>query len=371
MTKPYLITFTPINRFFFGGSYSLAESFYAESLEFPQPTTVLGCIRNTILIQKGIVLPDKKNFPDIENEDAKILTGTSKISNLADEDANFGVIEKVSPVFIVKQKDEKIEDILFPAPADVIKKNSSLNTFDYVKNNAISSYSGRRVNYAVKSERKPKSSNANYFGGKDFWEAYINNKPLPYTPEYEKDKILIAHTSVGITKGKKEDAFYRKIDYSLKKYFSFGVIMWFNKENVLKEGVVVLGGEQSPFVMKISSIDNSTFASHPVMDKIIKGKCNLIENVNSCNSSTRLVALSPVVLDETQNSIITKSMEHRIVNGMHATRMINRFTAKKTESIRMIPSGSVFYCNEKVNLKTNWEIPYKIGYNYAIKIQRR
>ncbi len=375
MSTPYIITFTPINKFFFGSSYSLGEGFYAESLKFPQPTTILGCIRNTILIQNNIVLKDRKNFPDIEHEDAKALTGTSKVSNLNDADDNFGVIEKMSPVFIVKQKDKKIEDILFPTPADVTGDGCLLTHFDYMKtNDAISNYSGRKVNYAVLSERKPKSPYANYFGGKYFWKAYINNQPLPYNHEYNEDEIFIVHTSVGIARENriaKEGAFYTKIDYSLKEYFSFGVIAWFKEENVLKEDIVILGGEQSTFLMKISSVDDEISKYHPVFNRMINGNCDLFENLKDCDNIKKLVTLSPIVLDETLNNSFTDVMEHRIVNGIHSTRIAKRIDAVKSESVRMISACSVFYPKEKTELTLSWKIPYKIGYNYAIKIKRR
>ena len=82
MSTPYLIRFTPVNRFFFGSSHSFAEGFYVESMKYPQPTTILGCLRNTILIQEGIVKDDGtgRHIPDIDNSDAKELTGTSAIN---------------------------------------------------------------------------------------------------------------------------------------------------------------------------------------------------------------------------------------------------------------------------------------------------
>ncbi|MCI4463566.1 MAG: hypothetical protein JHC30_05285, partial [Caldisericum sp.] len=112
MSKQYLVKFTPIGRFFFGGSYSLGESFYAESLKFPQPTTVLGCLRNTILVQNGIVSKKNPLFPDLDDKNAKELTGTSTIEKLNDQDTNFGIIERISPVFIVKNN----SDFLFAIP---------------------------------------------------------------------------------------------------------------------------------------------------------------------------------------------------------------------------------------------------------------
>ncbi|MEW6654461.1 MAG: CRISPR-associated protein Cmr3, partial [Bacteroidota bacterium] len=55
MNKFYLITFTPLGRFYFGSANSWGESFYATSLKFPTQTTILGCLRRTMLKQKGLL----------------------------------------------------------------------------------------------------------------------------------------------------------------------------------------------------------------------------------------------------------------------------------------------------------------------------
>ena len=384
MTKALLITFTPINRFFFGGSYSLGDSFYAESLKFPQPTTVLGCIRHTILVQSGILSPiaiiDSKTITEKLGDKGKELTGSSMVNGLDDPDDNFGIIEKISPAFIVKFKDNETEDFLFPVSADVVTEKEkdkekedkvSLTCFKYKKTNGKSSYSGRVAEYAILSERNPKLQVAHYLGGKDFWEAYIHGNPLPHNPYYEEDKIFIAHTSVGIGRKNKvaeKGMFYTKIDYSLRNGFAFAVIAWLKEDSILKNGVVILGGEQSTFLMKVSSLGNT---SHPVIDMIVNDKCNLPENLsNCCTNKEKFIALSPIVLDKDSNYKFTSAMEHRIVKGMQATRMIRRAKAVKSEAISMIPAGAVFYPKEPVSLTVNWAIPYKIGYNYLIKIRR-
>lgn len=383
MGKALLVTFTPINRFFFGGSYSFEDSFYAESLKFPQPTTVLGCIRHTILVQNGILSPiaiiDPKTITEKLGDRGKELTGSSMVNGLDDPDDNFGIIEKISPAFIVKFKDNEIEDFLFPVSADVLikKENNkekedkiSLTCFKYTKTNGKSSYSGRVAEYAILSERNSKFDGVHYLGGKDFWEAYIRGNSLPHNPEYEEDKIFIAHTSVGIGRKNRvaeEGMFYTKIDYSLRKCFAFAVITWLKEDSILKNGVVILGGEQSTFLMKVSSLGDMT---HPVINMIVNDKCNLPENLSSCLNEEKFVALSPIVLDKNSNYKFASAMEYRIVKGMQATRMIRRAKAVKSEAISMIPAGAVFYPKEPVSLTVNWAIPYKIGYNYLIKIRR-
>ncbi|HCC69059.1 MAG TPA: hypothetical protein DEP99_04140, partial [Nitrospiraceae bacterium] len=250
MSVPYLITFRPIDRFFFGTSHSFAEGFFAESMKYPQPTTILGCLRNTILIQQNIVIMQQNGryIPDITaNSQASRLTGTSKINGLNDNDDNFGVIERLSPVFIVTQKNSNMEDILFPVPAEVERNGDFFRYVKYEKkDNAISSYSGIKKDFAI--DRDPKLYPSSSLGGKDFWNAYIDNKQLPYNSDYAEDKAFITHTSVGIGRENrvaKPGMFYTKIDYSFKEGYSFGVLVWLSNGNVLKDSVITMGGEQS------------------------------------------------------------------------------------------------------------------------------
>jgi len=382
-SKPYLVTFKPINRFFFGSSYSLGEGFYAESLKFPQPTTVLGCIRNTILAQNNLIEITKipqKDFLE-NNEAVKQFTGTSKIEKLSDSDDNFGVVERISPVFLIKQSEGKIEDTLFHVPADVVQGECSfLTCYEYEKEErAKSSYSGREINYAILSRKQPKSFNANYYGGRSFWDAYLNKKPLPYDPAYEEDNIFSTYKNVGIERENrkaKTGAFYFKIEYSLRDGFSFGLVIWLKSKNgedaPLKDGTVILGGERSTFSMKVSPVTRDLL-SNPVMERIIDGTCDLIYSLNNCSNKEKLIALSHVILDKQSSDDFASAMEHRIINGLHSIRTVKRANGKeKSEAVRMIPAGSIFYPScSIINLSFNWAIPYKIGYNYALRIERR
>lgn len=378
MAVPYLITFKPITRFFFGSSRSFAEGFYVESMKYPQPTTILGCLRNTILLQEGI----GKNFGnrwivDITDPKVKALTGTSTPNGLDDSDDNFGVIEKISPVFIVKQCDSgNIEDILFHVPADIEVRDCRLSLITYErKSSAISSYSGKRKDYAILSSKDPKLYSKGYLGGKAFWTAYINNKQtFPYNPEYDEGEIFKANTSVGIgreCKVAKEGMFYTKIDYSFHKNYSFGVIAWLT-ENVLQNGIIQMGGEQSTFCIEIHPIANGIFSSHPVTNAIINNNnCDLFEILKTTNNDEKLIALSSIVFDETLNKSLMDVMEHRIVQGIQSMRMLKSGgKGEKSESICMIPAGSVFYPEKSALLTMTWKIPFKIGYNYVIRAKK-
>lgn len=374
---PYLFTFKPINRFFFGSSYSLGEGFFAESLKFPQPTTVLGCIRNTILAQKNLM-----NITTIAREDflgtnkVQELTGTSKIEKLSDQGHDFGVIDRISPVFLVKHSNNKLEDALFRVPDNVVLDEcSSLTCCEYEKkDNAKSSYSGREKEYAILSSKKPKSFKANRYGDKSFWHAYLNKKLIPYNSTYREENIFTVYENVGIEREDrkaKRGSFYLKIEYSLKEDFSFGVIVWLKNDFHLEDCVVILGGEQSTFLLKIYK-DYENLLSNPVIHRVVKENCNLIDNLKSCTGKEKLVALSPIILDGGLCSIFKQSMEHCVIFGIQSTRTVSRANGKnKSEAVRMIPAGSVFYPSSQININLNWPIPYSIGYNYILKIDRR
>lgn len=374
---PYLFTFKPINRFFFGSSYSLGEGFFAESLRFPQPTTILGCIRNTILAQNKLM-----NITTIAREDflgtnkVQELTGTSKIEKLSDPGHDFGVIDRISPVFLVKHSKDKLEDALFPVPDNVVLDEcSSLTCYEYEKkDNAKSSYSGRETEYAILSSKKPKSFKANRYGDKSFWHAYLNKKLIPYNSTFREENIFNIFQNVGIERENRKiklGAFYLKIEYSLKEDFSFGVIVWLKNDFHLEDCIVILGGEQSTFLLKIFK-DYENLLSNPVIHRIVKENCNLTDNLKSCTDKEKLVALSPIILDKESYIIFAKSMEHCVISGIQSTRTVSRANGKnKSEAIRMIPMGSVFYPLKQIDINFNWPIPYKIGYNYILKIERR
>ncbi|HCC69060.1 MAG TPA: hypothetical protein DEP99_04145 [Nitrospiraceae bacterium] len=91
--------------------------------------------------------------------------------------------------------------------------------------------------------------------------------------------------------------------------------------------------------------------------------------MTACTDKDKLVALSPLVFDESINSSLTGIMEHRIIKGIHAIRTIKKIGVVKSEAVCMIPAGSVLYPEKSINLN-GWKIPYKIGYNYVIKTKR-
>ena len=210
----------------------------------------------------------------------------------------------------------------------------------------------------------------------------VNKDKIEFNKDlwFGEEEMFIAHKSVGIRKGLKdesnrENAHYVKIDYSLKKEYSFGVIVWVkdDAESFLHNDEVILGGEHSTFQMEVEEINQeikNSIQGHPVMECLLEDKCNLSSNFSISNNGTKLVAISPILVSEYESDKLIDCCEHRIVGGIFSTRNCKRENCapnSKSQAARMIPAGSVFYLKDKCSLN-EWCLPYKIGYNYVLKI---
>jgi len=316
----------------------------------------------------------------------KQLTGTSEGFDL-EGDGDFGVIERLSPAFVVQYSEERgVKDILFPLPADIEKSGSFYRYISYKKeNSALSYYSGRRKEFALVSDRDPKLPPPESFGGRGFWSAYTENRQIPVDAVVGGADIFIAHNSIGIGCSSKdagagklyfkktivEHQFYTKIDYSFRECFSLGVIVWLKNDGAIKDGIVQMGGERSTFQMRLHRIADDSLSSHPLVKVLIEDDCSLAANMMTCTGKDKIMALSPLILDQADNARITESAEHRLAGGIHTMRMLRpQSGGGKTESFCLIPSGSVLYPSGPETVR-HWSLSYKIGYNHVLKLKGR
>lgn len=115
--KTYLITLTPTGKFFFGGDMKFKvgkedneefDSYIIKSNRFPQQTSLLGMLRFLILRNAG---PEVFNDNKIINTDlAQNLIGPESFK-ANKENPNFGVIDRISPCFIIDKKNNEFSPI--------------------------------------------------------------------------------------------------------------------------------------------------------------------------------------------------------------------------------------------------------------------
>ena len=97
--KIYRICLTPLDTFFFGGEQTFGQddesNYYAVSNKYPQQTALLGMLRQELLFQNG------KDFSLIGDKSFSI-DGSS---------TDFGIIKKLSPIFICRTGKDTAEYI--------------------------------------------------------------------------------------------------------------------------------------------------------------------------------------------------------------------------------------------------------------------
>lgn len=367
MGNYYLITFTPLGRFFFGSSQSWGESFYAKSLEFPTQTTILGSLRRTLLKQNNL-LDDKLRYPiNPVSEDVKKLTGTSPAKGFDENDLNLGIINKLSPVFVTRFEKENIIEAFLPVPLDVFISDSKLKIIQYKKDdNAVFS---RDDKYAYKKITEGKTYSARVLGNKQYWDDYMDSKEVNYNSSLDIEKIIKPTSQPGIARenrNKIDKEFYRKKDFMMKEGYVFGVIVEFTDgiDNKLKNDFVFLGGEQSKFEMKITKVEDTVKSYLPKpIEKFFNGYDPIVDDFRS--SAEKIVFISHLFSEGKLPCI-----KHSVMNNMGTIRSLNE-TGHKTQSFRVIPSGSVFYIDNNFTLKNDFRFASKIGYNYFIEVNRR
>lgn len=111
----YLVTLKPVEAFFFGGERTF--EFYGEnnkkelqnnivkSSMFPQQTSILGMLRKEILNIKKLIKEDW-DYKDSDKEKIKKYIGSESF-NIDRQEQDFGIIKKISPVFLAEINNEK------------------------------------------------------------------------------------------------------------------------------------------------------------------------------------------------------------------------------------------------------------------------
>ena len=264
----YLIKLTPLDKFFFGQKKTFGDDnadYFVYSSHFPQQTALLGLLRYQLLQIAGEdVFKDNK----IQDKDeAGKLIGVQSFSPFVEEKLQFGVIQSLSPVFIIdkKKNNEGKEEYFLPVGRRLQKKEEE------------APYNLLHLSY--EDECPP------------IFEAYDPKKELAscwLSPNgstlLNEEDFFIKDERIGIRKDYKgttnDDAFFRQRYYHFKNFkevvegeenkgrkqppvrehdFCFATILEIKREIEYKEldkrldkRIVYLGGERQPFLMEVS-----------------------------------------------------------------------------------------------------------------------
>lgn len=221
----YLITLKPLEPFLFGGDNTFGKigdkengTYLVKSRHFPQQSAILGMLKKEIMTQSGILSRklrgewvDKHHW-----QKANELVGCEKFDITEQTKQNFGIIKKLSPVFLYNNTEKFIKKV-------------DIDSYEY-NNKLLKGYNPKKDIYDnfISLEKNTKLSSKDIF------------KPIEQT---------------GNKTGGKENSLFKKTSYLLRDDFSFAFYLEVDFE--LSNSIISLGADGSRFKLEVQKSDDS------------------------------------------------------------------------------------------------------------------
>lgn len=384
------IKLTPLDKFFFGGEIVLGgadaqderrRSYLVKSNLLPQQTTLLGMLRSQLLAQNNLLIEpnDLSNKQNKINEAIKLIGREASIQE--SEENDFGVIEKISPLFIEDANGKRWQ----PASRDNIKgKDGQLVQFQWdnetlrpvIPNLDTKSWHGLEF-IAIGSSSKPLVS---FFAEESQVGITVTNRKKNLANQNQDDEEAFYRQTF---KRNYDSSFAASLNSSNPNHhkqsvysFTFWVELSQDYSNYkpLVDTIVQLGGERSMFSMKIETVN-----SMQNFDSLIEPTDDQAAT-NLSNQFHRIILISDTYVDWQQLQadcalVFAQTIPFRyFYSPLNITTHFYDFKSSKTTGkqqsslMTLIQRGGVFFVNkEKINnvksLLTNQAFR-QIGYNY-------
>ena len=262
MAKKYRVELKPLEPYFFAGEKSFGfgkkkkqsyNNYFIRSELFPTQTTLLGTIRYLIL--KKYNLLTTKDYSN-EKEQEKYVGKSS--SQIGQKNQSYGMIERLSPLFILNEKGERLVRVPFnqqPKSDDNLKlrslKEKSYPIFD-------GSNDENNNNYEMKL-----LENVNLKKEDDVQKLFYNIDTDGVNKLIKQLDIVNSIEKVGINLRIEKEAFFKKEYQYLIKGYRFGFYLEINDDEFEKklddviENIVYMGSGKSAFKLVMSKTDEN------------------------------------------------------------------------------------------------------------------
>ncbi len=326
MSNPttYLVKLTPLSSFFFGNEQGEKADYYLKGNNFPQQTALLGFVRHQLLIQNELIAADQ-SIND-KQKSAKLIGNQSF---RYDSPASFGIIEKLSPCFIIDADNKHY----YPAPPPYANNVSKVGS-----------------NYFFPD-----------FDPKDDYP--LSLKPI-LGDSISGNDIFSQEERPGIDKPNKENiqekSYFKQVWSKLKKGYGFGVYVTLDKSRYdnqinFDDGFATFGKESMTFKMEIAEKTIQTQENITDANAIVLLSDTYITEdiLSSCEVAvTDTVAFRNVINETTQD----KKKYHKIPTASNSVRL------------QLLKKGSVLFSAANLTTVTNAIDSHhnfkSIGYNH-------
>jgi CRISPR-associated protein Cmr3 len=359
MTK-YLVSFLPVGNFYFGGEHGFdsddRKNYLVHSNPFPQQTTLLGALRYAILQANDALTPvggTPYNGKDLKAIDGFIGTKSFDKDYESDETKNeqsFGIIQSLSPVFLIKDKQE------------IVLPNPKTEDFTFVASNTEGG------TFLTQEKNNTVFDLENYKAKKGYERQFTNTT-------YKQDEIFIENKQIGILKNDRNDddreGFYKQTFYRLKDKFAFGCIVTVSDvaewEKIPKKQILRIGGDHSYFQLTYETASDDILTQ--MTPKYPNGKGESIVLLSNAYVENDIFEHCHYIFGESVDARFMQTNQETIYhNDLPKNKEKQKKALKKTKKLSLLERGSVLFVSNMDKAKAcldknNWK---NIGYNHYI-----
>lgn len=417
----YLVTFRPLGdysfgsdrRFSFVGKNNYSEDEYApyfiRTNRAPEQSTVFGMIRYLILVSNGIELKQDFHYDEDTRDIMKALIGEKSFS-LNGGVRDFGKLEKISPIFLLKNS----EEIVIPNPfnnkqgkegieqfapmilEEEIKVSTSFGEIALPKSKEYNPKEGHGDGYynintghleaaedmfSTKVATGVRRVTQNDLGKlkqnlRELCKSFVNEEMKQEVSNLDKNSnlsltefindfmdLLEKYNKEGknhfqeelekLSKNFDADRLFKREVHQLQKDYEFAVYVTVEKGVQLTDGLVSMG--QKGTLFKVSVQESEDNLESEITEHFQK---------HTLQGQTWQYCLSDVcLLDDVKGFAI---LEEKLVRQLHTDLSKNRLRGLDLQGSSLLyKAGSVFYGDDAISVKTGLE---PAGYNTIYKI---
>ena len=360
--KTYRVDFKPISPYFFGNEKTfpytgqkigqhLSNAYYIKSERVPSQTTILGALRYLFLAHKN----SNYTYTEAEFEENAKRVGRNSFDISAKEAQDFGIIDKLSPVFLF----HKSKGLLIPTPFDHNETSKTGKYTPFENYAAVETPDGKKLytsDYDVK------------IGLTDSYMALDTNEIV------KSWDIFSEEDRVGIAIDKTEKAFFKKKYAMLAKDYYFSVYLTISDDSaveVLKQSEggavsVFMGQGKSAFLV---SFTEQEYSAEVKISAFLKRK--MPENGKILYFANDAVISDSKSLYEKTLFSVVKTKDYRAFSIAYKDadgRKCGGFQKQNT-LYKLIAAGSVLVVTDVEDTLALFENPNakKIGLNQIVK----
>lgn len=419
----YLVTFRPLGDYSFGSdrhfsfvgknNYSKDEyaPYFIRTNRVPEQSTVFGMIRYLILVSNGIQLKQDFQYGDDTRNKIEALIGEKSFS-LNGGVRDFGKLEKISPIFLLKNS----EEIIIPNPFNNKQGREGIDQFEPIilEEEFTLSTSFGEIALPKSKEYNPKEGYGDGYYNintghleaiedifrtkvatgvrrvtqNDLQELKKNIQALCKCKSFVNDAMkqevpsLDRNSNLNLTefinnfmdllekynKGEKNhfqeeleklyknfdaDRLFKREVHQLHKGYEFAVYVKVNGDITLKDSIVPMGQKGTLFKVSVEESENN-----------LESKITEHFQKHTPQGQTWQYCLSDVcLLDDVKGFAI---LEEKLVRQLHTDLRKNRLKGLDLQGSSLLyKAGSVFYGDDAISVKTGLE---PAGYNTIYKI---